>query len=221
MNFENFNLKKVETESKFEIKKENIVPLESLPDKLSDDIKSLDWPLECQGSGRLLKDGKNFQIRYPHGDVFYSWNVIFHELGHLRQEDFNPEINAAKEEDERNLKKEQDAFVRGLERVKKFRPDLIDKLESEFAEHKKAGKISSFNSFIDLYNDFNNNSLKINKTLKFNDSQEEIYKKLKSINISDFFHRVENNRVGIKIDTNEANEIIFDIVNKIINEKNA
>lgn len=212
-------LNNIEIGPKFEIKKENIIPLEKIPDNVSDDIKSLGWPLECQGSGRLLEDGKNFQIRYPHGDKFYSWNVIFHELGHLRQEDFNPEIDATKEKKEKNLKKEEDAFSRGLERVQKFNPDLINKLESDFIEYKQAGKIPSFDSFVDLYNDFNANSLKINETLNLDDNQEEIYNKLKNINISDFFNRIEQNKVGVKIDANEANDIIFNIVNQIIDEK--
>lgn len=213
------NFNENEIEPKFEIKKENIIPLEKLPDNLSDEIKSLGWPLECQGSGRFLEDGKNFEIRYPHGDMFYSWNVIFHELGHLRQEDFNQEINDTQEEHERNLKKEKDAFARGLERVKKFKLELIDELEFEFAKYKQAGKIPSFNSFVELYNDFNANNLRINETLQFSDSQEEIYTKLKGINISDFFQEIERNKIGVKIDTKGANEIIFDIVNQIIKEK--
>lgn len=216
----NFEYKKLtQAEQRFEIKKENIVPLESLPENISADIKSLGWPLECQGSGRFLEDGRNFQIRYPHGDVFYSWNVIIHELGHLRQEDFNQEIDAASEENEKNLIKEKDAFVRGLERVKKFKPELLENLEQEFTKYKQAGQIPNFNSFLDLYNDFNAGSLKINETLDLEDDQTEIYTKLKDINISDFFSRIENNKVGVKIDTKEAGDIIFEMVNKIIEER--
>jgi len=82
-------------------------------------------------------------------------------------------------------------------------------------------KLAKFQALIllfDLYNDFNANNLRINETLQFSDSQEEIYTKLKAINISDFFQEIERNKIGVKIDTEEANEIIFDIVNQIIKE---
>src|SRR5680860_206771 len=117
------NFEKIE-QNKIEIKKENIIALDELPKKISAKVLSLGWPLECQGSGRMLEDGKNLQIRYPHGDIFYSWNVIIHELGHLMQESANPNINASEDEAERNIEREKDAFVRGMERVKKFRPDI-------------------------------------------------------------------------------------------------
>jgi len=205
-------------QNNLEIKKENIIALDCLPDKVSDKMRSLGWPLECQGSGRTLEDGKNLQIKYPHGDVFYSWNVIIHELGHLRQEEFNVNINAQEDEAKGNVEREKDAFARGPERLRKYRPDVLDKLEADFSVFKQAGKIPAFSTFSELYNDFNENNIKINETLDPEDSQDIIYEKLKSINISDFFGKIEANKVGVKIDVKEANEVIFDIASQIVKE---
>ena len=212
MNFENIK------QNKFEIKRENIIPLSELPKKLSPKLKSLGWPLECQGSGRLLEDGKNFQVRYPNGDLFYSWTVIIHELGHLRQDELSEDIINTKGEHENNLAKEKDAFIRGLERIKKYCPAILDKLESEFEKFKQENKIPSFNSFLDLYKDFNDNNIRINETLGLEDNQNVIYEKLKAINISDFFSRIEKNKVNIKIDSQEAENIIFKVVDDIVKE---
>ncbi len=202
----------------FEIKKENIIALDCLPDKVSEKMRSLGWPLEYQGSGRTLEDGKNLQVRYPHGDVFYAWNVIIHELGHLRQEDFNAHINACEDGAKENIEREKDAFARGMERLKKYRPDVLDKLEADFSAFKQVGKIPEFQTFLELYNDFNENNIKIYKTLEPEDSQDIIYEKLKSINISDFFKKIETNKVGVKIDIKEVNEVIFDIASQIVKE---
>lgn len=212
MNFEQIQ------QNRFEIKRENIVPLSELPQKLSPKLKSLGWPLECQGSGRLLEDGKNFQIRYPKGDLFYSWTVIIHELGHLRQDEFSEAIKKETDEHKDNLAREKDAPIRGLERIKKYYPDILDKLESEFSKLKREDKIPNFNSFLELYQDFNDNNISINETLGVEDDPEVIYQKLKAINISDFFGRIEKNKANIKIDTQEAEDIIFKITNDIVKE---
>jgi hypothetical protein len=212
MNFENIQ------QNKFEIKRENIIPLSELPEKMSPELKSLGWPLECQGSGRLLEDGKNFQVRYPNGDSLYSWTVIIHELGHLRQNEFNEDIKNAKNDHEENLAMEKDAAIRGLERIKKYCPDVLDKLESEFKKFKQENKIPDFNSFKDLYQDFNNSNFKINKTLGLEDELNIIYEKLKAINIQDFFNRIEENKVNTKINTQEAEDIIFKVIGEIIKE---
>ncbi|MDD3285388.1 MAG: hypothetical protein PHG95_02030 [Patescibacteria group bacterium] len=205
-------------QEKFKIKRENIIPLSELPKKISPKLRSLGWPLECQGSGRTLEDGHNFQVRYPDGDIFYSWNVIIHELGHLRQEDFNLDINKQTDEAAENIVREKDAFVRGWDRLQKYRPDILERLESEFKIYKQKGMLPDFNSFLELYNDFNKNNIIIYNTLKPEDNANIIYNKLKSINISDFFSKIEANKVGEKINVDEANEIIFDIAGQITKE---
>ncbi|MDD5043268.1 MAG: hypothetical protein PHD51_01205 [Patescibacteria group bacterium] len=203
--------------NKYEIKKENIIALDDLPQNFSKKLRSLNWPLEVQGTGRILEDSRNFEIRYPRGDLFYSWAVIIHELGHLRQDEFNKDIRREKNETEKNLKKEKDAFTRGMGRVKKYYPDILDKLEAEFKNFKENNKIPAFNSFMDLYNDFSN-VIKINEAMGSGENDDLKYRRLKAINITEFFKNIENNKVGVKIDTSEAENVILKVTNEIAGE---
>src|SRR5680860_494174 len=105
----------------YSLKKENIFSLSELPESLGERKKSLGWPVEIQGTGRIKEGTKDFEVYYPAGDVFLSFGATIHELGHLRQEEFNPEIDQIEKEKERGHYmevKEQDAYQRGLERVK-------------------------------------------------------------------------------------------------------
>ena len=149
----------------YEVRKENIIPLLILPTNLPLDSKSLDWPLEVQGSGRVLEDGKNFEMRYPKGDLFYSWATIIHESGHLLQDELNPEIMGMADDDQKNLLKEQDAFERGLTRLKKYEPELLEWLENEFIKYTNQGLIPDFASFAELYDNFKK-VIKINRTIR-------------------------------------------------------
>ncbi len=63
-----------------------------MPKSLGERKKSLGWPVEIQGTGKLKEGTKDFEVYYPLGDIFLSFGVIIHELGHLRQEEFNFEI---------------------------------------------------------------------------------------------------------------------------------
>ena len=203
----------------YEIKEENIITLDSLPENLSAQLKSLGWPLEVQGSGRLLEDNKNFEICYPKGDVFYSWAVIIHELGHLKQDELSEDIKQENNESQRNLKKEKDAFSRGIERFEKYSPDILEYLEKEFANYKSKGKLPDFDSFNDLYKDFEN-VIKINEILGLaeDDNENLKFEKLKDAKISDFFERINRNKVGSIIETEMASAEILRIVKKIIIE---
>jgi hypothetical protein len=203
--------------NRFEIKTENIIPLTELPKDFSPKLKSLGWPLEVQGTGRILEDGKNFEVRYPSGDLFYSWAVIIHELGHLRQDELNQNIANEPDEFIRNLKKEKDAFARGLDRVKKYSPDILKKLDDEFKKFKAAGKIPDFDSFSDLFDDFHN-IVRINEALGLEENDDIKFEKLKAINIEDFFRRIENNKIGIKINTKEAEQAILMVATEIAKE---
>ncbi len=96
-----------------------------MPDSLSERKKALGWPIEIQGTGRIIEGTNDFEIRYPQGNIFLSFGVVLHELGHLRQEEFNPEIDKIDKEKEYGKYmevKEKDAYKRGLERLKKYFP---------------------------------------------------------------------------------------------------
>ncbi|MCX6792834.1 MAG: hypothetical protein NTY12_02315 [Candidatus Falkowbacteria bacterium] len=202
----------------YEIKKENIIPLYSLPEDFSEDLKSLDWPLEVQGTGRLLEDNKNFEIRYPKGDMFYSWAVVFHELGHLLQDKLSLKIKIEENDQTKAILKEEDAFVRGLGRVQKYCPDILEVLDERFNYYKKQGKLPSFNSFTELYKDFFK-IIKINETLNVLKEGESELEALEKVNIQSFFNDIEDNKVGVTIDEEEVELVVLKVVDKLIEEQ--
>ncbi|MDD2354170.1 MAG: hypothetical protein PHX76_02180 [Patescibacteria group bacterium] len=202
---------------RFSIKPENIIALEELMNYLENKefFKVLNWPLEVQGSGRII-EGDNFEVRYPKGDKFFSFAAIIHELGHLRQDEFiniNPEQSF-------NIQKEQDAYSRGWSRAVKYYPEFIERLEGEFQKYKGELKIEDFNSFKDLY-DFFCGTIDINLTLeKLGDSygiNKEI-EALKLAGIDKFFDKINRNKTGTIINEEEANDLIIRVSENIAKE---
>ncbi len=202
---------------KFPIKPENIIALEEImhsPER-KELFQALNWPLEVQGSGRII-EGNEFEIRYPKGDIFFSYAAIIHELGHLRQDE-KMEIGSGSS---RNIEKEKDAFSRGWERLEKYCPEMLQKLEKEFNNYKNENRITNFDSFQDLYSFFRGTT-NINQTLESleeSSGPEKEIAALKEIKIDDFFAKINNNKVGTIIDTKEANEFIVDMCKHIARE---
>lgn len=206
---------------RFFIKKENIIPLEKLMD-VSDKkevFERLNWPLEVQGSGRVI-EGNNFEIRYPKGDKFFSFAVIIHELGHLRQDEFIDVNNIDSDAESLNIRKEKDAFARGWQRVNKYCPEAIKKLDQELQEYKNQAKIEDFESFEELYNFFNGTvgiNLALDK-LAEDASPEEQIATLKQAGVDKFFNKIKRNKVGEVIRENEADELIIRVAEQIFKE---
>jgi hypothetical protein len=117
------------------------------------------------------------------------------------------------------LLKEKDAKVRGWERVKKYAPELLEMINQEFEKQKEIDKIPDFDSFEALYNNFNVNNIRINEALAFEEDPSIAAKKLEAIHISNFLQKIEKNKVGVKIDTDAANDTILKIANHIIDEQ--
>lgn len=180
---------------RFFIRKENIIPLEKLMDipEKKEVFESLDWPLEVQGTGRTI-EGNNFEIRYPKGDKFFSFAVIIHELGHLRQDEFiDVNNNIDSDAESLNIRKEKDAFTRGWQRVNKYYPEIIKKLDQELQEYKNQAKAEDFKSFEELYNFFNG-AVDINLSLDGltdNASPEEQITTLKQAGVDKFFDKIK------------------------------
>ncbi|MEA2088755.1 MAG: hypothetical protein U9O55_02875 [Patescibacteria group bacterium] len=212
---------------KYFLKKENIIEFSKLPDNLSERKKSLGWPVEIQGSGRIIEGTNDFEIRYPRGDIFLSLGITIHELGHLRQEEFNNEIKKIDKENEREKyieAIENDAYQRGIERVKKYFPEILEEIEKKFQEYKKQGELENFSSFEELYK-FLQGSININRALNTvsdiddKNKQDELeYKALKKIGIEKFFSDIKKSRVKEKIDKKWIEDFIMKMAEKISNE---
>ncbi len=212
---------------KYSLKKGNIFSLSELPDSLSEGKKSLGWPVEMQGTGRIIKGTNDFEIRYPKGDIFLSFGVVLHELGHLRQEEFNTKINKIDQDKEwsRYIEvKEKDAYQRGLERVKKYFPEVLGEMETKFQKYKQQGKLKEFSSFENLYN-FLHTSIDINRAINSvpkTDNQEEQdkleFQALKDRGIENFFKEIKESKVGEKIDKEFIEDFIMKMAEKISNE---
>ncbi|MEI7497849.1 MAG: hypothetical protein WCK11_01025 [Candidatus Falkowbacteria bacterium] len=209
------------TEEKFfqpnySLKKENIFSLTKLPDSLSERKKSLGWPMELQGTGRVKEGTKDFELYYPAGDLFLSFGVTIHELGHLGQEELNPAIEI--------IDKEKDAYQRGLVRAKKYFPEVLDEIEKKFQEYKNQGKLKNFSTFEELYN-FLQGSMVINNTLattpEIKDEEEQDkseYEALKAAGIEKFFSELNESRVDEQIDKDWIEDFIMRMAEKISNE---
>jgi hypothetical protein len=211
----------------YSLKKENIFSLSELPKSLGERKKSLGWPVEIQGTGRLKEGTKDFEVHYPAGDVFLSFGVTIHELGHLRQEEFNTEIDQIDKDNEWGHYmeiKEQDAYQRGLERVKKYFPEVLNETERKFQKYKEQGELKNFSSFEELYS-FLQGSININKVLtnisEIEDKDEQDkqeYEALKKAGIEKFFSDIKESYVDEKIDKEWIEDFIMKMAEKISNE---
>src|SRR3989338_11092627 len=71
----------------YTLQRRNIHPQYRLPvpELISEQIVSLGWPLEFQGTGITNYRSGELEIYYPRGDLFLSFVFVIHELGHWRQ----------------------------------------------------------------------------------------------------------------------------------------
>lgn len=212
---------------RYSLKKEDIIPLSVLPDSLSERKRSLGWPVELQGTGRTKEGTHEFEVRYPAGDVFLSFGVTLHELGHLRQEEFNPEIDRFDRQREYGAyleAKEKDAYRRGLDRAKKFFPEVLEEVERKFQEFRDRGKLGDFCSFETFY-EVLQGSIAINRALESvpempnGEEQDRLeYEALREAGVAEFFGEIEKARVEEQIDRAWIEDFIMKMVEKIADE---
>lgn len=122
--------------------------------------EGIEWPVEIQGAGKSDFEKKEFTIYFPIGDVFISFAVTLHELGHLRQGEIDerfavetlgaPKAKSINEVDTHEAT-EKDAYERGLDRIKRYAPEVLEEMESKFTVHKQQGKLEDFDDFQDYY----------------------------------------------------------------------
>jgi hypothetical protein len=144
------------TLEKYTLKPENIeyYSKETLPKMISQNRLNLNWPIEIQGKAETNTDTKNFEIGFPLGDIFISFGIAIHELGHLRQEEFNDELrntNQKKDWPKYIVHKEYDAYYRGMKRLKEYFPEVLQEIEDKFKKYKSQEKLKYFSCFKDLY----------------------------------------------------------------------
>lgn len=179
----------------------------------------VEFPQEIQGKGSTDYEKREFRIYYPKGDVFASYAVTIHELGHLREYDAG--------QDPEFLAQEGGAWQRGLERVKKYKPEILELLEKKFIDYKREGKLTEFNDFLDYFDYI---SRAIGRTVEFvakykdGDFRSEKTGELLGKDIlgdeltNKFFTQPETWRVGENIDQREIEFFIQDVVAEISDE---
>ncbi len=212
---------------KYILEKNDIIALNQLPDNLSERKKSLGWPIEIQGTGRIKEGLNNFEIQYPKGDIFLSFAVVVHELGHLRQEEFNNEINKIDQKKDWISYieiKEKDAYKRGFERLKQYFPEELSKIEEKFKCYRSKDELSDFSTFEDLY-EFLNGTIDINRAINSipgmddkNEQDKLEYEALKNIGIEKFFKKINKSRVDEIIDQEWVEGFMLKMAKKIANE---
>ncbi|MBU0670592.1 hypothetical protein KKF29_00370, partial [Patescibacteria group bacterium] len=205
------------------LRKENILPQDRLPvpELLSQRLADMGWPLELQGTGKTDYKNREFSIRYPLGDVFFSFATTIHETGHWRQSEIDKDLSKRSEflpEDEINdiPANEEDAYRRGWERTKKYAPELVTDLETKFAEFKKAGKLKAFDNFEQLYEWFVNFGLAISRAIdSIEDTdnkakrENQMFEALKQAGMETKFKEFAELRVGELVDSEQMERYLM------------
>lgn len=234
-----------EKEKKYELPESNIIACggdSEIRKKNKDYFKGLkeediEWPSEIQGGGISDYEKKEFKVWYPKGDVFLSFVVTIHELGHLRQGEtdkrFSKKNLGAPNPNEQKAEKfgdeiEEDAWERGWERAKKYCPEELKIIEEKFKQYKQKGQLGEYKDFEDFYK----YNLKIASIMwKFNDSiknQENpsaedgkiLGKLIKGNKLTkEFFTEQEKWRIGEIIDKDFAEGFIKKAAEKIAEEE--
>ncbi len=236
MSLENFTINTNKQES-YSLPDENIISLDAnskLLNKLPESLKKLPWPMEIQGYCHTDKDKKEITIRYPEGDLFLSFLVTVHELGHLNQSEIFPELHPERQindYDGANLNKirEKDAWGRGVKRLKEFAPEALDEMREKFLEYKNNGKFRKFDNFDDYISSLVHIFDKISdfyidyykgedQKEKNEDSATFVAERIKRSDVYDFFENIEEYRCGDKIDKQFIFNYIKTISNKVLSE---
>ena len=200
--------------------------------------EGIEWPVEIQGTGYSDFKKKEFKVWYPEGDIFLSFAITIHELGHLRQGEIDKDFateglgsseQKLKDEEVNHNKSENDAWLRGYERTKKYCLEELTRMEEKFHEYKNNGKFSEYGSFEDFFNYIVKIGLKItefNDKVELPDEEDETQKgkligqmiKEDKI-INKFFTNQDVWRVGEKIEKNFAEGFIKKAAEKIAEEE--
>ncbi|MFC1598773.1 hypothetical protein ACFL2U_02070 [Patescibacteria group bacterium] len=237
-----------EQEKKYTLPDKNIIALgkdSEIMEKRKDFFAALEregikWPIEIQGTGMTCADKKEFKVYYPEGDIFASFVVTIHELGHLRQFEADERFEQEEEETPKGkvytLKNKDDlidlekaAWERGLQRVKDYNPEILKNLEKKFKEYKEQGEVSRFENFLEFFyyiREMIESILPINKKIQGakGEINAETAKSLAMMIKEDpdtyeFFSNPESWRVGEKVNKEEIESFIKKVSAGIADEK--
>ena len=219
-----------EQEKKYTLLEENLIPLDINSEKRQENKKAfeglseegINWPVEIQGGGKTDYKEKELKVLYPVGDIFASFVVTIHELGHLREKEVK--------EDRDRLEEEESAWQRGIERINDYAPEVLEYLEENFQKFKQKGELEKFNNFSEFYEYFHQVLIEANKIIEifikkktdFSSFEfgKEFGKKLKNNKlINEFFSRQNVWKVGEKVDQKKIEGFIKKMAEKIAEEK--
>lgn len=206
------------------------VEMLSKPREMPGKMNNFSWPIELQGKGSTDEKEKTMLVRFPKGDIFLSFVITIHELGHLRQEELDSSLRAEPQTHQALLAQEQDAWERGWDRFSASNLELLHSLEERFYAYRIQGKMTC-DSFIDLYEWVHKNVLRMvdAQRILFEESGEEtprpneerfdqLADELEKAGIRDFLDRIEKNRVGEVVDEREIREAITRTLERVIKE---
>lgn len=189
-------------------------------------LRDFDWPVELNGKGESDREHGTMLLRYPRGDVFLSYATTIHELGHLRQHEQNPALQAHDEKQTpENLKAEEaDAWARGWQRF--LRTDAAASLERHFQEKRRQGQLARFSSFAEMFNWVRDNVLaSLDAQAPFFDSSlapaqriDAVADALEAAGFRGFLEQFAAARTGETVDDAKMQEFVRSAVALIIKE---
>ena len=202
----------------------SIKPLEKAYE-LPGALKDLDWPIELNGRGVYDKEKGEMTIRYPKGDVLLSYVTAIHEMGHLRQHEFNPELHDLKDQTHENLMAEEaDAWARGWQRFAEANPERIREFEKIIQTSENA-KLKDVGSFAALYQFVRDNSLVIVEMQKVlfktgdkDKAFEELAANIKKTGWDVFLAEMKDLRIGQTVDTDQMENDVRSVMRNVIEE---
>ena len=227
---------------------DKLIPLDSNSEKVRS-IKSklhafaeagIEWPIEMMGGGQTNFEKRTFEIFYPVGDIFASYAVTIHELGHLRQGEIDERFSSkelgapeAKEQDrDYHLESERDAYERGMRRMQNYAPKILEELEKKFQMFKTQGKLQGFRNFRDFYGHMIRVSLRgseLHDSIGYGDAETDEDVKSKTAQLAEllkndpvtreFFTQQENWKVGELINREEIEGVVRVVSSRVAEEK--
>ncbi|MFH1522905.1 MAG: hypothetical protein ABIE43_03755 [Patescibacteria group bacterium] len=238
---EKINIERLK-EERYKLPEENIIALNEnsvILERNKEHFQSLrregiEWPVEMQGSGHSDFAKKELKVYYPAGDILLSFVITIHELGHLRQGEYDKRFaikslgakeDLAKESEISNFESDPDAWTRGIKRTKKYCPEILEFLEEKFRSYNNKGigeNFKSFNQFLEFVVKCIEKINILNDKVDFGskDYTRELAKTIKEdSNLKYLFMEQEKWRTGEKVDKKEIEDFIKKMAVHIAEEK--
>ena len=237
-NYDGFGGQNIDSEKpvEFRVDRENCVGLRELPEypRVWDKLhrpKEFDF-----GVGSVTGNG-DLSLLYYQGDYFLSLAKIIHELGHPLQEKFCNKLRGVDPSAYQNDPKlyylsKMDASTRGWQRLERFCPDVLGRIESDFKQFASKKGWRDFSTFQQFYEDaFGQNSPVekiagvVSSTLTSDAGEKKIHKHweetLRDKGVVEDFTRINQVRTGEMVDEEMVRDIFEAIGNGVLEELKA